>query len=346
MGHQAATRQCLRDCICRRARSRPERLVCELVRSSPAMSPKPTQSPEWRTYACKGPIGDDSCAELDMVHHSAHVPQAQRVIEDGRIHAALVYDKSRLNRSRLAVSWLSANRWGLGSIYGNVEFSFRWPEVVEGRRIYWVEAITDYSPTAYRFLLTKRDLSDSKLVQRYRPTDDDGPLRLIDKKWYANLSFTSEFMIDDDLPMDLCRRIDFVQHHRDLCKDYGSRCKHRYSPYEARFFVLATVLAQTEHSVDALLWRDDTWPNHVDEFVRYFEETLSIYADFDGVVRKKPHSDSLVLGVLSLCASLQIDNAIALLSLFQKKTRFQRALYRIVANHFGLDRYELRRLFS
>ncbi|MCY3789807.1 MAG: hypothetical protein OXH63_13575 [Gemmatimonadetes bacterium] len=309
------------------------------------MSHEPTTSPEWRAYACKGSIGNDSYAEIDLVHHTAHVPQAQRIIEDGRINAALVYDESRLNRSRLAVSWLSANRWGLGSIYGNVDFSFRWPEVVAGRRIYWVEAITDYRPPAYRFLLTKRDLSDSKLVQRYCPADDDGPLRFIDGKWYANLSFTSEFMIDDDLPMEVCRRIDFVQHHPSLCKDYGSRCKYRCSPEEARFLVLATVLAHRERSVDALLWSDDTWPNHVDQFVRYFEETFSVHSDFDGVVGKKSHSDSLILGVLSLCGSLRTDDASALFSLFRGKNRFRRALYRVVADHYGLDSYDPRRPF-
>ena len=308
------------------------------------MSRKASQS-EWSSYACKGSIGGDSYVHLDTVHHTAHVPQAQRIIQDGRITAGLVYDESRLRRSRLAVSWLSANHWAYGSIYGNVEFGFHWPEVVAGRRIYWVEAM-DYRPPAYRFLLTKRNLNDSKLVRPYDPAKDDGPLRCTDGKWYANLSFTSEFMVDDDLPMDVCRRIDFVQHHRDLCKDCGSRCRYRFSLFEARFLVLATVLAHSVRSVDGLLWSDDARPNHVDEFVGYFEETFAVGAEFDGVLGKKRHSDSLLLGVLSLCGSLQVDQAIGLLSVFKKKATFRRALRRMVADHFGLDSYERRKLFD
>jgi hypothetical protein len=47
--------------------------------------------------------------ELTTVRHVAHVSSARRVVEDGRIKAGLVYDESRLNKSRISVVWVSAN---------------------------------------------------------------------------------------------------------------------------------------------------------------------------------------------------------------------------------------------
>ena len=101
---------------------------------------------------------------LDTVHHVVHVPEARRILEDRYLRAGLVCDDSRVNRSRMCVTWLSANTWALGSIYGTVQFTFRWQDIVENRDIYWVEAMTEYHPTAYRFLITDRDLSASSLV--------------------------------------------------------------------------------------------------------------------------------------------------------------------------------------
>jgi hypothetical protein len=83
------------------------------------------------------------------------VPAARRIIEDKRLKAGLVYDASKLNKSRISVAWVSANTWGLGSIYGTVEFEFAWSDLVAGQKIYWVEAM-NYRPTAYRLLLSKR----------------------------------------------------------------------------------------------------------------------------------------------------------------------------------------------
>src|SRR5689334_17298236 len=109
---------------------------------------------EWEKYSIKGDLAKVG-AELDTVRHVVHVAPARRIIEDGRIKAGLVYDESRLNRSRISVSWLSANTWAFGSIYGTVEFQFDWKSLVQGQNVYWVEAMDKYNPTAYRFLLTK-----------------------------------------------------------------------------------------------------------------------------------------------------------------------------------------------
>ena len=71
-----------------------------------------------------------------------HIADARRIIEDNRVRARIVYDESQLNRSRTHVCWVSANTWAYGSIYGTVEFSFKWSDLVAGKQVYWVEAMT------------------------------------------------------------------------------------------------------------------------------------------------------------------------------------------------------------
>jgi hypothetical protein len=153
--------------------------------------------PEWAPYRCRIPAQREQgfnrtvCCTLTEVYHVAHVPDACRIIEDGRIKAGLIGDESPLKKTRTSVSWLSANSWSWGSIYGNVQFSFRWDDIIEGKQIYWVEAM-HYRPHAYRFLITERNLSSSSLVKTYDPESARGPLRPRDGTWYWNDQYTSE----------------------------------------------------------------------------------------------------------------------------------------------------------
>jgi hypothetical protein len=126
---------------------------------------------EWSQYRIQipkdsGPSSRDGQL-LETVYHVVHVPIARRILEDGHLRAGLIYDESRLQKSRICVTWLSANTWVLGSIYGNVQFAFPWDKQIR-KRCYWVEAMTHYNPHAYRILLTDRDLSGSKHVREYQ----------------------------------------------------------------------------------------------------------------------------------------------------------------------------------
>jgi hypothetical protein len=162
---------------------------------------------------------------LEKIYHVVHVPTARRILEDSCLKAGLIYDESKLRKSRIAVTWLSANTWGPGSIYGNVQFAFPWADQVDGCRFYWVEAMTGYRPHAYRILLTDRDLSQSKNVQEYDPSSDKGPLRERGGVWYWNASYTSEFMVEGDIGLEHCTDIDFIGHHSDICRLDGRPVK-------------------------------------------------------------------------------------------------------------------------
>ena len=142
-----------------------------------------------------------------------HLPAARRILEDGRLRGGLIYDESRLRKSRICVTWLSANTWGLGSIYGNVQFAFPWKRQIRKRHCYWVEVMTGYRPRAYRILLSDRDLSESKYVREYDPASNRGPLRERGGAWYWNNQFTSEFMVEADIDLDQCTGFDFISHH-------------------------------------------------------------------------------------------------------------------------------------
>lgn len=59
---------------------------------------------EWDTYRCKIPTSagrkPGDAPALTTVYHVVHLPTARRILEDGRLRAGLVYDESKLNRSR------------------------------------------------------------------------------------------------------------------------------------------------------------------------------------------------------------------------------------------------------
>jgi hypothetical protein len=126
--------------------------------------------------------------------------------------------------TRTHVCWVLANTWANGSIYGTVEFAFKWSDIFAGTKVYWVETMTQYRPPAYRFLLTRHEHND---LVPYDPKTADGPLRQRDEEWYWNGNYCAEFMIEEDLPLTLCWRTNFLSHHPKICRLHGSSCGER-----------------------------------------------------------------------------------------------------------------------
>jgi len=294
-------------------------------------------SEEWDRF--KFDIGAHN--ELTTVRHVVHVPFARRIVEDGQIMAGLVYDESRLNKSRISVAWLSANTWGLGSIYGTVEFQFAWADVVAGQRLYWVEAMTNYNTHAYRLLLSRRDIVGG-LVTRYDPTKCEGPLQLRGGKYYWNTAYTSEFMVEEDLSLDRCNGLRFVTHHEQYCRPFGTACEDRQkqpTPQRTGGRMLAFILGVGLHSLD----------QHLTSGAQPFTELETAYSGleanlpgvkFAGPLNSDQDCEDVVRGSLALYGMDQVDQARRLLVKLSSREHFRNALRAIIRTHFGNPNWE------
>lgn len=296
--------------------------------------------PDWEEYRIRG---DER--EIGSVYHVTHVPTGKRIVEDGQVNSGLIYDRSLLNRSRISVAWLSANTWAQGSLYGTISFAFPWADIIKDQNIYWVEAITDYSPTAFRFLLTKRD-GPSRHLQPYDPRRDDGPLRLRDGKWFRAGRLTSEFMIEEDLSLDRSIELDFISHHHTYCNLNGSGCeelRRQPSPQKTAAAMLAHTLARGDHSIDRL-WK----PAGVRAVFTPLEigysglltELGGRKTEFGGALRRPQSCGDALMGALSLYCLNRIREARGLLSLVASPGHFKRALLKAVRRHFGDPRWK------
>lgn len=282
---------------------------------------------------------------MTTVRHIAHVPTAKRIIEDGRIKSGLIYDNSLLNRSRISVVWLSANTWANGSMYGTVGFEFPWADIVNGQNIYWVEAITDYNPTAFRFLLSKRDVK-SRHVQPYDPARDDGPLRQRGGQWFRARNLTSEFMIEEDISLDQSTALDFVNHHPRYCSSDGSACDDVRQPpslQRTAARMLAHVLAKDHHEVDRLWKPPGLRAVFTPLEIGYSGLWLSLATkktEFGGALRNPKSCRSVVMGALALYGLNQVEAARNLLSLINSEDHFERALLKAIRRHFREPRWK------
>jgi hypothetical protein len=176
----------------------------------------------WATYR----IGEldpkakfqDERSSFQTVSHTCHVDAAIEIIKRGEVRPGLVFDKSKLNKKRILVSWVSPNSWAtLGYRYGNIRFDFDFEEIIKDRQAYWVECISTYSPAAPRILITDKDRSGK--LTKYDPADADGPWfrDRREKGNYFNGRFTLEFMVEGALELRHVKSIGFVNHHPDWC---------------------------------------------------------------------------------------------------------------------------------
>ena len=307
--------------------------------------------PEWKEYRFTIPRRNARWStdggRLSTVYHIVHLPQARRIFEDSRLKASLIYDESKLKRSRICVTWLSANTWVNGSIYGNVQFAFDWKDIIEGRKIYWVEAMPYTSP-AYRFLIAKREIRQSKYVTPYDPEKDQGPLRKRDGEWYWNTEYTSEFMIEDDILLKDCTGLDFVSHHPRKCRTYGPACAYKHdSRNETAGQVLAFLLSSSSNRNARNLIRE-----RQDGTVHLTSEAESgVYGiwhalgrnrgNFKGGIKKVESRRAVLLGALALYGAEQDKAAKELVSLLNSQDVFEKALVDIVRKKSGVADYEL-----
>ena len=311
-----------------------------------------TQRPEWEAFQVtrlgSKRRGSEDRAGLSTVYHIVHLPAARRILEDGRLKAGLIYDKSKLNRSRICVTWLSANTWVHGSIYGNVKFAFDWADIIEGRRIYWVEAIAHEGFDAYRFLLTKRDMSNSEDVVPYDPGNDNGPLQKLNGEWYWNANYTSEFMLEADIPIRKCTKLSFVEHYSDHCRTTGTSCEYQQdSPQETAARMLAFLLSSSiNRKVRDLLRENRNGTKRLTRGAKMGINGICLALGFDadsfvGRIRTVKTRQAVLLGALALYGAEQDQDARALVALLNSQDVFEKALGEAICKKLGVTDSEL-----
>jgi hypothetical protein len=302
---------------------------------------------EWKPYkitfvkSSPDPLGGRL---LHDIHHVVHVPSARRILEDGHLKASLIYDESKLRKTRIAVNWLSANMWANGSIYGNVQFTFPWSAQIKGRRFYWVEAMTGYKPHAYRILMTDRDLSNWKHVREYDPSSDRGPLRERNGHWYWSDQYTSEFMIEGDIGLEDCTDLNFIEHHNRICRLDGS-CTDRASPtHRIAGQVIAFLLGHGIHCVDHVLKKPSGYEGRrplewaVDLGIDGIIRALGTKKErFGGAIRLADSRKAVVRGAMALYGAGQVKPARELIALLKNESVFETALVEAVNEHFGIS---------
>lgn len=288
-------------------------------------------SAEWEQYKIT-----DKYAELTTVKHIVHLPVARRIIEDGRIKSGLIFDKSRLRKSRISVTWLSANDWSLGSLYGTVEFQFSWERLVQYKHIYWVEAMPNYHPAAYRFLLTLDEIS-SPFVTKYDPEKDDGPLKKVDGKWRWHPDYCSEFMIAEDFFLSETVGINFVHHNQKYCRT-KSKCVEQDanpSPQTTSGKLLAYILSFGVHDLDNHLKPDGGGRNAILDMASGWLWIILDHVKYTGPLKEDAECDRIVRGAFALFGVDKLDDGKGLLSLIEGSAMAQAALARLIRNHFN-----------
>ena len=233
--------------------------------------------PEWARFRVGVPQRrgfTNDCVPFDRVSHVAHREPALTIMREGILRAGLIFDESRLNTSRIRVTWLSPNYWHNGFRYGNVQFIYDWHALTIGMRAYWVEAIA-YGIPACRILLTDRPADDPILagLAPYDPTQRDGPwwFDAATNQHYYNNIYTLEIMLERDLPLASCQMMDFVTHHQQMCSIDPRACPDRgLTGARGGAQVIAAMVARGINIPIGVLTRRDEQgiePNHALETV-------------------------------------------------------------------------------
>ncbi len=300
----------------------------------------PTTKP-WETYR----IRSGSRREMEGVYHVAHVSSAKRIVEDRKVKANPVGDRSILKGLGTGVSWLSANTWVRGPMYGTVGFEFAWDDVIRDRKFFWIEAITDYTPTAFRILISDRD-DPPEGGLRYDPRRDDGPLRFVDGEWSWAGHLTSEFMLEDDIALRRSERLTFERHNPEHCNLHGPSCEElrRQDPEQVTAGkLLAHALARDIHAIDGL-WKpaaqsqlraplETGYEGLYDALI--FENDIG----FAGALRIGASCLAAMYGALALYDAGQLGDAHELLATISDEKRCETALIAVVRAHFRDPRW-------
>jgi hypothetical protein len=220
-----------------------------------------------------------------------------------------------------------------------VRFTFDWKKIIEDRALYWVEAM-EYGNAAYRLLVTDRDMSQDKRVTPYDPVIEQGPVRFKDNHWYWNSKFTSEFMLEGDMPLVEAKSLSFVEHSR--CRESRSCTEQQTARHIAAAQTFAFLLGNDIHCVDHLLADKKAMNSEAESYVNYLWSALGRKEDrFGGALKKAKSSEDVLLGAIALYGSGQHSAAIETVKTINSQDIFTEAFVAIIRRHFNLPHWQI-----
>lgn len=312
-------------------------------------------APEWARFRIGAPQRTGfapNCVPFSTMAQVTHRETALTIMREGVLRAALVSDESRLNTSRIRVTWLSPNFWATGFRYGNVRFVYDWATLWAGMPAYWVEVIA-YGISACRILLTDRPPDDPVLagLAPYDPTRGDGPwwFDAATNQHYFNGTYTLELMVERDLPLARCQMIDFVDHHQQMCNIDPYACPDRgLQGPQAGGQVIAAMVARGITVPMGLLTHDDAQritPNPALEraCTKIWSDLFRIGSVCTGAIDQE-HASAAALSRALLGAYARSPDGVdvqRLAALFQSRSALIRSCTMAVAEAFGIADHQV-----
>ena len=295
----------------------------------------PTLAKPWSKYS----ISHHSTQTFTELFHVTHLDIGYRILDECIIRPALIGDESKLNTERILVNWLSPNEWFPGYRYGNIRFRYDFQQLMEGKKMYWVEAMTSYNPTALRLLLSKKDYTDYELIE-YRPRIDDGPLRYKNKEWLMDSRFTYEIMVDEPLYISECKSIDFVKHHEHMCC-IGSACPDSHpSQKRAAIRFLGLLISRSKTLYTRYFLKTSNGKKNTGEFTEAIQTILN-WTDklqFRRTFRSLSHEQKLTVlePFFTYIGDGQLQKFKDCITLLNSKEEFQELFFQLLQQKLGI----------
>lgn len=300
--------------------------------------------PEWTKYKVK----ETNSGSLDQIYHVSHISSALNIVADRKIKAGLVYDESKLNKTRTLVCWLSPNDWegNNGFRYGNIRFAFNWKKICEDMKPYWVE-VMQYGRHAPRILLSEQN--HSPRLQVYDPKKGYGPwfYNKTDDQHYWNRDICLEIMIEGDLHLSNVLEIDFVNHHPQYCCISGNCEDKRLHKDEAGAKFIAGMISREIYYYRRMpkFYELKDERKKPKSFFQYSCNCIwQFFKDINHGAGRVIHTDNqapaLARAVLGAYANSNFDEAEHLSMLFRSTKDLKKSCAKLIAITFKFDDYK------
>jgi len=172
----------------------------------------------------------------------------------------------------------------------------------------------------------------------------DGPVKKQGENWYWNPNFSSEFMIEADLPLDQCYRLSFVNHHSNICRLFGSACPERErSEMFAGAAILGYLLGTGDKQLNQPLLAQIGSPTTTIRFAAsgLWFSLVGRGTKLNGTIGDPSVSKRIVRAACLEYAMGKTDEARQLVELLVSSDTFETACCELIMEHFGLANFQI-----